>query len=530
MVCQLISMTINTRPGWSLAAPLISFVLLLAMILYQQTVFYLGSKWNEISIGEYAHGYLVLAISIYLIVYNRKRLAKLTPCPSYAVLPLVFLTVLLWLTAVLVDVQMLQTVGLLGVLFTVIWALLGHQAMKVLAFPVLFIGFAIPVWFPLSPLLQNVTADVVFWFMRVIEVPAFRQENMISVPAGTFSVEEACSGLRYLLAALTLGSLYAYLNYVSLPGRIAVVLVAAGTALLANIIRVFIVIYLGYATEMQHPWVDDHLMLGWYLFGGLVAVLLFIDARFYRHAPAIESAATKSTTTGSVVEEMATEESSGSTISCQKGRSQYFIIVGLCVIILSIGPVIAYQQNNQQQVPGSTINVVLPEGITGWSGPIASENDWMPLYHGAISAKSDYLVQGEKISLFIAYYPFQKQGTEVINDLNRISNKKSWRTKYSHARLKHLQTFDVMEQVIENKQNNKRLVWYWYNIGGRLTVNKYEAKAMQLTGLLIGQPRAYMVAVSVPVKDDVEQSREFIQKLVNDLKKPLANLQVRNSR
>ena len=91
-------------------------------------------------------------------------------------------------------------------------------------------------------------------------------------------------------------------------------------------------------------------------------------------------------------------------------------------------------------------------------------------------------------------------------------------------------TINLREIELVASNGKERLVWYWYNIGGRLTVNKYEAKAMQLTGLLIGQPRAYMVAVSVPVKDDVEQSREFIQKLVNDLKKPLANLQVRNSR
>ena len=515
-------MAINkTSAGWPFAATLITVVVLLTMILYQQTVIYLASIWNEISIGEYAHGYLVLAISLYLIVYNRKRLAKLSPCPSYSVLPLVFLTAVLWLAAVLVDVQALQTVGLLGVLFTVIWVLTGHQVMKILAFPVLFIVFALPLWFPLSPLLQNVTADVVFWLMRVIEVPAFRQENIITLPTGVFSVEEACSGLRYLLAALTLGSLYAYLNYVSLSGRAVVVLIAAGAALLANILRVFIVVYLGYATEMQHPWVNDHLMLGWYLFGGLVLVLLLIDVRFYRHARVIES-----TATGNVVEEVAAEEGSVAAISCHQGRSQYFIIAGLCVAVLSIGPVVVYQQNNQQQLSGPAINVVLPEAIKGWSGPMTSANEWMPKYHGAVSAKSDYLVQGRNVSLFIAYYPFQKQGTEVINDLNRISNNKIWRTKYSHARLKHMQAFDVMEQVIENSQNNKRLVWYWYNIGGQLSVNKYEAKVLQLAGLLMGQPQAYMVAVSVPVNENIELSREFLQKVVNDLKIPLANLQI----
>ncbi len=92
----------------------------------------------------------------------------------------------------------------------------------------------------------------------------------------------------------------------------------------------------------------------------------------------------------------------------------------------------------------------------------------------------------------------------------------------------------MMEQVIENSKNEKRLVWYWYNIGGQLTVNKYEAKALQLAGLLMGQPQAYMVAVSVPIpvhmNDDIKQSQESLLQIITDLKKPLANLQVQNSK
>ncbi len=267
---------------WTFAGAAIAFVLLLMLVFYQQTIIYLGSIWNELSIGEYAHGYLVLAISIYLIFYNRKRLATISPCPTYFPLPLVLFAALLWLAAVLVDVQMMQTVALLIAIFAIVWTLSGHQVIKLLAFPILFIGFGIPIWFPLSPLLQNMTADVVFWIIRIIEVPALRQDNLIIVPGGTFSVEEACSGLRYLLAALTLGSLYAYLNYATLRARAIVICLSAAAALLANIVRVTLIVYMGYATEMQHPWVKDHLMLGWYLFGGLVFVLLFIDARLCR--------------------------------------------------------------------------------------------------------------------------------------------------------------------------------------------------------------------------------------------------------
>ncbi len=511
----------DIKSGWPLAATLMAFVLLWVMVLYQQTVLYLGSKWNEVVVGNYAHGYLVLAISIYLIAYNRRKLALLDPCPSYAVLPLVFLTVVSWLAAVLIDVEMIQTISLLGIVFAITWALSGHQAMKVLAFPIIFIVFAIPVWFPLSPLLQNITADVVFWFMRVIEVPAFRQENLISIPSGVFSIEEACSGLRYLLAALTLGSLFAYLNYKSLPARITVVLIAAGAALLANIIRVIIVVYLGYTTEMQHPWVNDHLMMGWYLFGGLMAVLLFIDAAVYRYGSAKHDAVEEVSGAGT---------ETGAKHLCKKRPLQYFIIAGLCVITVSIGPVVAYQQNNQQQMTGVEVSDILPVRIEGWSVPMTSKNDWMPQYYGAVSEKNDYLVEGENISLFIAYYPFQKQGVEVINDLNRISNKKIWGTAYSHSRVRRLHVHDVMEQMVVNGQNNKLLIWYWYNIGGQTTVNKYEAKVLQLLGMLSGQTQAYMIAVAVPVDDDVEQSRELMQKLINDLKSPLENLKLAGSK
>lgn len=513
----------NTRSDWPLATSIVTSLVLLTMAFYRQTVMYLASIWGDVSTGEYAHGYLVLVISIFLIVFNRKKLARLAPCPSYSVLPLVFFNVLLLTIAVLVDVEVLQAAALLSVVFTVMWVVYGHQIMSVLAFPILFIFFAIPVWFPLSPLLQNITADAVFWVVRLIDVPAFRHENFITVPSGVFSIEEACSGLRYLLAALTLGSLYAYINYVSLAGRVAVVLVAASAALLANIVRVFIVVYLGYATEMQHPWVGDHLMLGWYLFGGLVAILLFIDARYYRHASPVKNTATDDT-----AEEGCTGVSAKVNKSCQKGRAQYFIIAGLCVVTLSIGPVIMYQQNQQQQLLSASFDIVLPEGPVSWSSSVDGVSDWMPQYHGAINKKSDYLVRGERVSIFIAYYPFQQQGKEVINDLNRISNKKIWRLKYPHARVKHLQSQDFLEQIIGNEKNENRLVWYWYNIGGNVTINKYEAKLWQLAGMLSGRPQAYVAAVSVPVNDDVENARKFIRNIVSDLKISLENWQVTN--
>lgn len=520
-------------PGWSYAGVALTFVLLLTMVLYQQAVLSLTNIWNQLSEGEYAHGYLVLAISVYLIIRNRKQLAIIAPCPCYSVLPLILLSSLLWLVAVFVDVKMLQSVSLLCIVFATVWAVVGHQVMAQLAFPILFISFAIPVWFPLSPLLQDLTADVVFWIVRIIEVPAFKQENLIIVPAGILSIEETCSGLRYLLAALTLGSLYAYLNYVTLSARLAVVCIAAATAVLANILRVFVVVYLGYATDMQHPWVADHLMLGWYLFGGLVAILLFLDARLYKH---------QSTATGSMVTGFpesgspATSANTTEVISdkpCTRSGVHLFTITLMCSILLLTGPVIVHQKSQQHDLLTSKLSISLPVGVEGWVGPTTSTNSWLPRYHGAISAKKDYqrqLDQGptDEISLFIAYYPWQKQGEEVINELNRISNTKIWQTKYSRARIQQTGNHVVLEQQIESSQNKKQLVWYWYNIGGWVTTNKYEAKVLQLAGMLLDKPQAYVVAVSIAVDDDEDQDRvrQVLQDFISDMNKLLSNLLV----
>ena len=503
-------MSESGKSGWHYASIVIATLLLLTITSYQQTVLYLTGMWGEFGDGEYAHGYLVLAISSYLIFSNRKQLQKTVPCPSYVVLPLVLFSALGWLVSVLVGVEMLESVGLLLVILTVVWAVTGHQAMRLLAFPILFIAFAIPIWFPLSPLLQDLTADAVFWIARTIEVPAFRQENLIVVPAGIFSIEEACSGLRYLLAALTLGSLYAYLNYVTLPARVAVVLITAAAAILANILRVFIVVYVGYKTEMQHPWVEDHLMLGWYLFGGLMAIMLFLDVRFYRHGSADE-------------ESVATPTNDK---QCNKSRHHYLAIALLCSLILLTGPAVIYLQDNQLSVPVSNIQVTMPDGADGWSGPMVSANDWAPVYKGSIDQKMDYRKRSDAVTLYIAYYPRQRQGEEVINVRNQITDNKKWRLKYTRARDRQLSGYNIKEQLIANERSEQRLIWYWYNIGGQVTTNKYEAKVLQLAALLKQRPQSYVVAVSVEVKQDLELARESLLEFATVMKQPLTDLQV----
>jgi len=463
------------RDTWRVAGVSITMLLLLTLLLHQHTVLYLVGKWNQLEIGEYGHGYLVLLISAYLVYNNRRTLVALTPCPEYRALLAVLAASMIWTVAALVDIEMLQTVGLLLLVLSLIWVLLGTSVMLALAFPVLYIGFAIPVWFPLSPLLQGLTADAVFWAIRLIEIPALRIENMIVLPAGKLSIEEACSGLRYLLAALTLGTLFAYLNYVTFPARLLVVLISAGAAVLANILRVFIVVYLGYTTEMQHPLVDDHLTLGWYLFAGLIVILLVTDALLHRVR------ANNSDIVQDVVECAQTQR------QCNKGKSS-FVVSGLVVfLVVSIGPLMIYSKNTQSSSSNNPVQLKLPLAEGEWTAIIADEDGWTPQYRGAVAYKMTYQNRDKvTVQLYLGVYPTQKQGEELINDLNKISDDKMWRTSYQKAKLIEVSGRQVFEQILEKNNGKQRLVWYWYRVAEHNTVNKYQAKALQVLGLLQG--------------------------------------------
>ncbi len=499
------------KPTWRIAGPSIVMLLALMLIFYQQTVLYLISLWDQIRIGEYAHGYLVLAISVSLVLSNRKTLSALQPCPEYRAAVVVVATSMLWMVSALVNVEALQAVALLLLLLSLVWAVLGNRVTWVLAFPILFIGFAIPVWFPVSPILQNLTADVVFWLVRILGIPALRVQDMIVLPAGTLSIEEACSGLRYLLAALTLGTLYAYMNYSSFRARLTVVLIAAGSAVLANIVRVFIVVYLGYSTEMRSPLVKHHLMLGWYLFGGLVVLLLLLDTYLYRTRSLVEQKKSSAQAEPEIIALAVAEPA-----VCKTGLPYYFILIIGLGLVLSIAPIVVYWTSHQS--PASSAVPVLPAGVNGWSKTVAGNNGWMPVYHGAVNQKQAYQKNHRKVVLYVGYYPRQKQGVELINDLNHINNHTVWSVFYPRAHLQSMGNRPVLEQLLKRGVNNQRLVWYWYNVAGYITTNKYEAKMLQVLGLLTGKTWAYVTAVSTPVDGNIDSSRQVLKDFILSIK------------
>jgi exosortase A len=141
--------------------------------------------------------------------------------------------------------------------------------------------FAVPFGEFLLPPLMEQTADFTVFALRATGIPVYREGLYFTIPSGNWSVVEACSGLRYLIASITLGFLYAYLTYHSIRRRAIFVVVSVIVPIVANWLRAYMIVMIGHLSSMKLAVGVDHLIYGW-LFFGLVMLILFWVGSFWR--------------------------------------------------------------------------------------------------------------------------------------------------------------------------------------------------------------------------------------------------------
>lgn len=495
---------------WKSVGLSLAGVIMLILVLYRDTALYLGELWSRFGDGPYGHGFIVLAVGLYLVYHRREKIRTLVPYPTASALPAVAACTIIWLAASLADVQVVQVIILLPLILSVTWVVTGAQVTLQLLFPVMFTGFALPVWEPLLPGLREITAAGAFFLVRLFGITAYVQDYQVQIPSGQISIEAACSGLNYLLAALTLGVFYAYLNYRTFRSRLLVVVIVAGAAVLANILRVFIIIYLAYITEMQHPLVKDHLMLGWYLFGALVVVLLFVDHMIYRHRVTADDTAAK---------HIGTASWAGYSYDHARG----YLLLVIVTALTASGPVTAWWVKHRIAAE-STVALVLPPGQSGWAGPDTVNDSWMPVYHGATGLLGGYHKDGTRVLLYVGHYPQQRQGGELINDMNSISNNEAWQqigTGKQHASSGGQR---VIEAELLSASGERRLVWYRYRVAGHDTTSRYVAKALQVAGLLTGRQSAAVYAFAADQDADITAVRRELSDFLAAMKPMLSRI------
>jgi exosortase A len=266
---------INLRRG-----TIITLVTLLAVsfALFGQTWSQMVHVWNNSE--TFSHAWLIAPISFWLIWQRRQIFGRLAFRPSRIGIVLLFFACCLWILSQLAGVKVTEQFGVVGILIGIVVLILGRNVLNEFFFPLMFLFFMVPAGEGLTPLLMQHTADATVWALRLSNIAVFREGMHFALPTGRWSVVEACSGLRYVIAAGVLGVLFAHLNFKTLGKQVIFVLSCLVIAVLANWIRAYVVVLAGHFSGMRIGTGEDHIWFGWFFFGVVMALVFYIGLRF----------------------------------------------------------------------------------------------------------------------------------------------------------------------------------------------------------------------------------------------------------
>jgi exosortase A len=382
--------------------PLAMFVLVVAwlLVLYRDTAIAMVGIWERSD--TYAHGFLVPPIVLWLVWRQRHRLAGIVPRPAVSAMLLMLGAVALWLAGDLVAVNAATQLALTMLLVLAVPAVLGWQVAWALLFPLCFMFFAVPIGDFMMPKLMEWTADFTVLALRLSGLPVYREGQQFVIPSGNWSVVEACSGIRYLIASVTVGSLFAYLNYQSTSRRVAFVLVSILVPIAANWARAYIIVMLGHYSGGAIATGVDHLIYGWVFFGVVIVIMFAIGARWSEPDPTDDPLTQRAVMPGT------------------PSRPFRHALLGLvlAITLLPHGVIWAIERAQTDATPELALEGSLQGG---WAPGAAPSFGWKPAFEGpsaemTVGASKD----GRPLGMYIGYYRNQDAKRKLVSSVNLL--------------------------------------------------------------------------------------------------------------
>jgi len=496
------------QPGFPLVTILAVVCAFMAPLL-----FHFGTARSMVAIWDssetFAHGYIILPISIWLVWRRRANFRLIPLSPYWPALLLLLVVGFGWLLARMGEVQVVMQYAFVAMFPVIALAILGRRLAWSLAFPLLFLLLAVPFGEIFIDPLISFTADFTVWALQATGIPVWRNGTRFEIPSGSWSVVEACSGIRYLISSVTLGCLYAYLTYRSTTRRVLFMVTAVIVPIVANGLRAYMIVMIGHLSGMTAAVGVDHLVYGWFFFG-LVMFLLFWAGNFWREdqgdvlvpAPVTSGAFTTGT-------------------SVTASPSAAWTMALTIVVALAVWPLFAKHSDN---VTASGKPVQLGTVDSRWV-PAPAFSTWKPVFAPA-NARANVVLQPpgqtttapSPVSMTILYYRDQTNGKSLISSSNRLVTEKDLIHQLrSEKRLETVGTrmLGLRESMLQGP-DGAILVWQWYWVGKQFTANDYVGKLLQAKDkLLLRGDDGAVVLLATPSGADAEQARVPLRAFLN---------------
>ncbi|WP_295957138.1 exosortase A [Rhodoferax sp.] len=456
----------------------------------------------------FTHGFLVIPIVIWLIWLKRNVLASELPKTNFWILIPIFFTSIVWLLGNLVSINSVTQLAAVAIVVLLVLSIFGWSITSIIIFPLLFLFFAVPLGEFLLPLLMDWTAKFTVIAVRLSGVPVYQEGLQFVISSGSWSVVEACSGVRYLISSIMIGTLYAYLNYQSLNRRVIFVCVSIVVPVFANWMRAYFIVMLGHISGNKLAVGFDHLIYGW-LFFGVVIMLMFLIGGRWAESTNFE------------------EEKLNSVYTDAQFKNSSFWCMALiisCLVALPVGweNFVVYNQGPESPV------MAAPSVLkSGWTRSNDGYIDIKPKFHGsAVDLNNIYIKNFVHAGFYVKYYRNQNYINKLVNSENSIFNTKDkyWILSRSEnyivkglddaltVRATDWKGLGVPGQIGETHLQT----WQFYWVNGVFTGNDYIAKAYGAIQRLWGNGDDSAVIV-LYAKDDVNHlAKKSIEEFLRD--------------
>jgi EpsI family protein len=372
-------------------------------------------------------------------------------------------------------------------LWFALWLALGWRAAVVLAFPVFFFLFATPLLNFVTPVLQWMTVKAVTVLLGMTGLEAYIRDEFVTVPAGVFEIAGGCAGTNYMVVALAVGSLMAFIERLPWRKTLLLVAVAAGLAAVTNWVRVAIIIWWGNETAMQTSLVEDHYTFGWWLFAGAMVLFFWFARRVARSAP-----------------DPVRGDADGDTVPVGAR------VIG-ALLALAIAP--AWALALERRDAGPTPELAMP-AVTGWSGPEAPTFAWEPVFPGADAERlTSYRREDATVDVYVAFYGQQERGAKLVGYLSRVSGAEDRWTETGTDRVEAGTGEWVVERRVRGPAGGERLIWTWYEVRGARVLSARDVKLREGLAAFGAAPRSGVVALSAACAPDCDAARARLREV-----------------
>jgi exosortase D (VPLPA-CTERM-specific) len=453
---------------------LLGVIALLAGFAFQYTIIDMVDRWNTMK--EYGYGYLIPAITLFLIWQRKNQLAEIEFKPAWSGLILVVFGGLLFFLGAVSTTHTLSQYGLVVTILGVALALLGWRAFRIVMVPLALLFFMVPlppfIFNTLSTRLQLVSSQLGVEVIRWFGISVYLEGNVIDLGSYKLQVVEACSGLRYLFPLATLSFLAAYLYRAQFWKRAVVFLSSIPITVLMNSLRIGVI---GVLVEYGGPEQAEgflHYFEGWVVFMACIAILVLEMAVLVRIGPKKQSLA----------QAFSIEFPEPIPADVQRRTRK---IEPLSWAVPTLLAVIAasslYVQERENVIPDRRIFAEFPLKIAAWKGATGTlEENILESLKTEDYIISDYVNEnGGSVNFYVAYYSDQAAGSAAHSPracipgggwlIKELSVKTLDDVKFEGKSLK-------VNRLLIKKGDYTQVVYYWFQQRGRDITNEWLVK------------------------------------------------------